>query len=162
MRVVCAGAAARLYRETCIKLDCSKLFSFFHEAGYIKKWNKATWLMVDSGAHSWNKLTITKIGHKASVELPEINPYLKKYAELMLELRDHPYIWVEFDVYGHLPKKEIDDQYEVFTSIVGKDKFMRVYHQMIDGGSLKELDKWIAEGQKYIGIGNDSIPLLPH
>lgn len=160
MRIVAAGARQKSYTEMCIKKDVSKLYSFLIDQTYIRRWNSNSWLMVDSGAHSWNKFTITKIGHQSSGNLPEIGTHLKKYAAFMKEFKDRPWIFVEFDVYGHLEKKAIDEQYSFFSSIVGRDKFIRVYHPIIDGGTLKVLDEWIEQGQSYIGVGNDSISYL--
>jgi hypothetical protein len=160
MKIICAGSGSGMYGAACIEHRMHRLHSFLVDLSYIKRWDANTPLLVDSGAHSWNKFTITKIGHTSSGNLPAIPEYLNKYAAFMLEHRDRPWMWVEFDVYGHLGKSEIDAQYERFTTIVGRDKFMRVYHPIIDGGTLKVLDEWIAQGQKYIGIGNDSIPFL--
>lgn len=161
MRIVFAGGGAKEYRQYLETVNANRLFSIFHEERYIKKYSPKRWLMIDSGAHSWNKFTITKIGHSSSVKLPPIEDYLQNYRTLMSKLHSNlNWYWVEFDVYGHRKKELIDEDYLKMLRLVPKERILRVYHPIIDGGSCAVLKQWIDEGQTYIGIGNDSIPIL--
>ena len=136
------------------------LFSVLNEPRKIEKYDLPNFLIVDSGAHSWNKLTIQSFGHGKRKSLPDPIEFYKKYADFIEQHKDKPYTFVELDIYGVLKKDIIDDFYKQIKSIKGKHKFIRVYHPIIDNGELKEFKKWIDQGQDYIGIGNDSRAIL--
>tara|TARA_Y100000310_G_C20648530_1_gene798037 strand:+ start:1317 stop:2123 length:807 start_codon:yes stop_codon:yes gene_type:complete len=135
------------------------LLSFLNNKREIEKWSGGK-LMVDSGAHSWNKLTLQKVGHKARKNLPNPIEFYNSYVEFIKKYRQKDYVFVELDVYKVLPKENIDAYYKEIKKIEGNFEFIRVYHPTIDNGTLKVFKEWIDEGQTYIGIGNDSTPLL--
>jgi len=136
------------------------LHSVLNEPKKIEKYDLGNFLIVDSGAHSWNKLTIQKFGHGQRKNLPDPIEFYKSYAEFIEKHKDKPFTFVELDIYGVLKKDIIDDFYKQISSIKGNHKFIRVYHPIIDDGKLIELKKWIDQGQDYIGIGNDSRSIL--
>lgn len=165
MKIFSAGAGVKNHENFCVKYGLSKLYSILHEKGYINKFknrNPNTFLMVDSGAHSWNKTTINKVAtHSIKSTLPSIEKHFEFYKDFLLKNKDKKCIFVELDVYGVVNKKIIDDFYYYINSLPNKKfQFIRVYHPIIDNGTLTEFKKWIKEGQKYIGIGNDSTHLL--
>lgn len=135
----------------------SRLHSILNEREAIKKWAYPNKLMVDSGAHSWNKLGMHSIGGAAKSTLPNIHDHMKFYMDFMEQHKDRPYVFVELDCYAHMAKSVIDGCYKEVMEMPGRQfEFIRVYHPSIDGGTLTELQRWVDEGQKYIGIGNDS------
>jgi hypothetical protein len=162
VRIVCAGGTRMEYTNLCVKHRAAKLYSVLNDKSHIRRWQSdELFLMIDSGAHSWNKFTITKIGHSSSGDnLPPIKDHAEWYLQLIYQFRHRPWIFVELDCYGNLDKSYIDQMYHRVKAIKGNFEFIRVYHPTIDNGSCSELRKWIDEGQTYIGIGNDSIPIL--
>jgi len=162
MRLLAAGALNKLYDDTCIENDIGKLFSALTERTSIKRWPEDKFLMVDSGAHSWNKTTLTKASNnlKQKKKLPDIYEFSEKYIGFMEELKEKPFVFVELDCYGILSLDYLDDIYKRVQEIKGKFQYIRTYHPVLDGGSLKVLKKWLDEGQSYIGIGNDSTHLF--
>lgn len=160
MKIILAGSDTRGSEEQCLKHDAPKLYSFLNEKKQIERWNDDYFLMVDSGAHSWNKETITKIGLQRETKIKPAEDFIEVYFEFIKQYKDKKVIWVEFDVYGHLPIEQIDNFYERIINLGIAGKFMRVYHPMLDNGDLSVLKKWISQGQEYIGIGNDSTYLL--
>lgn len=131
-----------------------------NERKLIENWNDENFLMVDSGAHSWNKENITPTGMKRTSKLKPADEFLINYLEFIKTHKDKKVVWVEFDVYGCLDRKLIDDFYDEVQKIGIKGKMIRVYHPMLDNGDFKTLKKWIDDGHEYIGIGNDSTPYL--
>lgn len=143
-----------------LKHGGSRLHSILNERGQIEKWVYPNALMVDSGAHSWNKLGIHSVGGAAKANLPDIKEHLRSYMDFMEAHKDRPFTFVELDCYSHLSKSLLDGVYREVMEMKGrKFQFIRVYHPSIDGGSLRTLKQWVKEGQGYIGIGNDSQPL---
>ena len=160
MKIFIAGSNTRGCGQACIDNGVPKLYSFKSEKNDIMKWDDANLLMVDSGAHSWNKETINKMGMKKAAKLENATTYLSRYEKFIKDYAEKRTIFVEYDVYGHLKKEDIDESYLRVESIKKNSIFMRVYHPMLDDGKLKILKEWIENGQTYIGIGNDSIPYL--
>ncbi len=160
MKVIAAGNNTRGFNDVCMKYDHPKLHSFLNEKGFIEKWDDRYSLMVDSGAHSWNKETINSIGMKGKKVLKPAQEFMATYLDFIRQQRQKKMVFVEFDVYGHLDKKLIDDFYHKVQALNISGVFMRVYHPMLDGGDLSVMKEWIAEGHKYIGIGNDSTEIL--
>ena len=165
MRLLAAGGGSKDYVRLCVKHQCSKLYSALGEKKYIGEWAQyPLFLMVDSGAHSWNKTTITKVtAHRASSKLPPIERHAEEYLAFVGNNAHHPWVFVELDCYGVLSREFVDEMYVAARRIVERlpAQFIRVYHPVLDGGTLRTLDEWIDEGQTYIGIGNDSTHLLP-
>ena len=160
MKVILAGQTRTEKNLNFIKENqIMTLLSYLNNQGQIEKWNGGR-LMVDSGAHSWNKLTIQKFGHKARTNLPDPVLFYDGYVEFIKKHRKKDYIFVELDIYKVLSKEKIDEYYKKVKSINGNFEFIRVYHPAIDNGTLKVFKEWIDEGQTYIGIGNDSTPIL--
>ena len=160
MRLYAAGGKnKKFYDEAAVRHKVPRLYSFLLDQKNIAGFNLSIPLMVDSGAHSYNKFTIGHVGMKGSSKaLPPPLEFLKFYKEYILKYPHAPRItFVELDVYGLLPKNIIDDCYREIYEKVGV-RLIRVYHKMIDGGSLEIIDQWIEEGNTYIGLGLDSIP----
>lgn len=162
MKIILAGGSntTNLYQDHVKDYNLVKLYSILNEKNLINRWDINHPLMVDSGAHSWNKETITPVGMKRGTKLKPAREFLTWYMNYINDNKDKPFIFVEFDVYGHLSLEEIDESYNYVKSLNGKSKFIRVYHPTLDGGDLSMLKKWIDEGQEYIGVGNDSTPIL--
>lgn len=161
MRLLAAGALNDLYSQTCIDNDIPKLFSALTEKKHIKNWPTDKFLMVDSGAHSWNKTTITKVSsHMARKKLPDINKFSNDYISFIESEKEKPFVFVELDCYGILSIEQLDDIYKQVQGIKGNFQYIRVYHPVLDGGDLSVLKKWIDEGHSYIGLGNDSTYLF--
>jgi hypothetical protein len=140
-----------------IKHGGSRLHSFLNERPQIASWSYPNALMVDSGAHSWNKLGMHSVGGAARALLPNIHAHMKSYMDFMEAHKEKPFVFVELDCYGHLSKDYLDGIYREVMQMPGRSfEFIRVYHPAIDGGSLRTLQGWIDEGQSYIGVGNDS------
>jgi hypothetical protein len=121
MRLLVAAATNQWFDDKCVEHDISKLFSALTERKNINRWPSDKFLMVDSGAYSWNKSTLGNNQKPSKTKLPDI-----------------------------------DDVCKEVKNIGGKFQYMRVYHPILDGGSLTVLKKWIDEGHTYIGLGNDS------
>ena len=164
MKILLAGIQDNTKSQEIIKyLSKSKmgvLYSALNERRKIDKYRLKNFLFVDSGAHSWNKLTIQNFGHKGKKELPNPIKFYEEYANYIQSNADKNYTFVELDIYAVLKKDILDDFYKQIKKIKGNFKFIRVYHPIIDNGDLSELKKWVKQGQDYIGIGNDSTPIL--
>ena len=160
MKIIIAGSNTRNVEFQVKKYGGTKLYSILNEKKQIQEWDDDFFLMVDSGAHSWNKETITKIGMKRTSKLKPAAEFMRYYFNFIKKHAHRKLIFVEFDVYGHLPVEQIDKMYEEVMALNPVARFIRVYHPILDGGSLDVLRKWIDEGQEYIGIGNDSTPIL--
>jgi len=164
MKIYLAGSRTKESDEYMKKYGANRLFSFLNEEKDIKDWHNYSKLMVDSGAHSWNKSTINRVATYQTIKvenLPPIEGYAKEYIRFIKEFRNEEIKFVELDTYGVLRKEIIDDMYkEVMDFSGGGICFIRVYHPVIDGSSLEELFKWIDDGQTYIGLGNDSTHLF--
>jgi hypothetical protein len=161
MKILIAGSNAKAMTASyCRWYGVPKLYSFLSEKGLIENWDDTFSLMVDSGAHSWNKETITKVGMTKRKKIQPAAEFIEKYFQFIKENCHKKLVFVEFDVYGHLTIEEIDEFYRRVMALNPVAKFIRVYHPMLDGGSLSMLKKWIDEGHDYIGVGNDSTDLL--
>lgn len=156
-----AGSDTRGSEEYCYKYDVPKLYSMLNEPKQIDNWDDDYFLMVDSGAHSWNKAAMTPIGMKRKSKLKPAGEFIDYYFEYIKANRHRKLVFVEFDVYYDLPKKQIDDMYDAVQSLDGLvAKFCRVYHPALDNATFKVLQKWVDEGHEYILIANDSLPYL--
>lgn len=164
MRLFAAGdGLANNYTQVCRDCGNNRLFSVMNprEVKEAVVWDeKSTLLMVDSGAHSWNKKTINPVAGAGRNDLPDYRDHAKWYINFIKENAHRRMIFVELDIYGLADKKFIDDMYEEIMSIKGNFKFIRVYHPIIDNGTTDEIKKWIDGGQDFIGIGNDSTCIL--
>lgn len=162
MRLYVAGSWSKEWETHIKNAGVYKLYSIMQEKTQISKWPSNTPLIIDSGAHSWNKTTIKAIGGAAKKNLPNIYDHLNNYTEFMKRFIDREqWVFVELDCYAVLPKSVIDEHYRTIRNLTGrKFEFMRVYHPCIDNGSLEELKAWIDDGQKYIGLGLDALPLF--
>lgn len=160
MKIFIAGTDARENDKSCRAQNAPKLYSIMDSRKSIREWNDKHLLMVDSGAHTYNKTTNTKVGYKVRAKVPEVKQYSIDYLNYIKANKHKKFIWVELDVYGHMSIEEIDKMYNKVMGFGISGRFIRVYHPSMDGGTLRELKKWISEGQDYIGIGNDSKDIL--
>jgi macrodomain Ter protein organizer (MatP/YcbG family) len=160
MKIIVAGSNTRDAEKICKENKVMKLYSLLNERKLIENWDDEHLLMVDSGAHSWNKEGITPVGMKRNSKLKPAREFYDFYLDFIQQHKDKKVVWVEFDVYGHLPVSLIDDFYDQVMSMNISGKFMRVYHPMLDDGSMSVLKKWMNQGHEYIGIGNDSTNML--
>lgn len=161
MKIVVAGSDTRGSQEQCLKNGVWKLYSILNEKKLIEKWDDENPLIVDSGAHTWNKESITKVGMKGKTKLKPANEFIEFYYNFIMAHKHKKFVFVEFDTYGHLSKEVIDEYYYKIVKTEGMvAKFARVYHPILDGGSLDTLRKWMDEGQDYIFIANDSNHML--
>lgn len=160
MKIVVAGSNTRGAEELCLKHKVPKLYSILNERKDIERWDDENFLIVDSGAHTWNKESITKIGMKGKTKLKPADEFIKFYFEFIKTHKDKKLIFVEFDTYGHLSKEVINDYYKRIQDLDKVCKFVRVYHPVLDGGSLDVLRQWVEEGQDYVFVANDSLSML--
>lgn len=160
MKIIIAGSDTRDCEEKCKKFNIPKLYSILNEKKQIERWDDDYSLMVDSGAHSWNKEDITPTGMKRTSKIRPAEEFINFYFDFIKEHRAKKVVWVEFDVYGRLGIEQIDAFYDKVMSLGISGYFMRVYHPMLDNASFSTLKKWIKDGHTYIGIGNDSTPYL--
>ncbi len=134
-----------------------KLFSILRERNHIRDYPEdAGPLIVDSGAHSWNKLDMyptSGMPGQSSETLPDPKTFAQDYIQYIYDHRDKPYIYVELDIYGTLPKKYIDSMWDEVSKFEGAFQFIRVYHMDKDDKNLSMLKKWLSQGQTYIGVG---------
>ena len=160
MKIFIAGTDARDNDRICRELKAPKLYSIMDSKKSIREWDDSLLLMVDSGAHTYNKTTNTKVGYTVRAKVPEVKQYALDYLKFIKLNKHKKFIWVELDVYGHMPISKVDDMYNKVMDMGIEGKYIRVYHPSMDGGSLDNLRKWIEEGHEYIGIGNDSKEIL--
>lgn len=160
MKILVAGSNTRGAEDSCKKHGLDKLYSFYNERKEITNWDDDYFLMVDSGAHTWNKNDITKVGMKGKKKLTPASEFINTYFEYIKQHCHKKLVFVEFDVYGQLSKKVVDDFYQAVLDMNPVAKFIRVYHPILDGGSLKVLQEWVDEGHEYICIANDSLDYL--
>lgn len=160
MKILVAGSPTNGADKLCIKHDVGKLYSILNEKKHIAEWERGQFLLVDSGAHSWNKSTINKVGMHSAKKLPDVKDHMKFYLDFMNQHKNKEVTFVELDVYGNVPKDTVDGWYRDVMSIKGKFNCMRVYHPVLDGGTLSVLKGWIDEGQSYIGLGLETMPMF--
>ena len=75
MHIVFAGSCGNGINEYVRELDSWKMFSILNELSAIKKQIRETGgvkLMVDSGAHSWNKKELFALGGASQDSLPKL------------------------------------------------------------------------------------------
>lgn len=160
MKILIAGSNTRNSEQITKDYGLGKLYSILNEKKEIENWDDKYFLMVDSGAHSWNKTDITKVGMSRKTSLPPAKNFFDEYINFIKKHKSKKAIFVEFDTYGKLSYDYITEKYHQILELEGNFKYLRVYHPILDNGSLNLLRQWIDEGQDYIGIGNDSIPYL--
>lgn len=162
MKIFAAGSGSKALMGQAQTLGVNKLYSALNEAKQIEQWPGHQELLVDSGAHSWNKSTITS-GHVGKVlkakGLPDIDDWMKSYKQFIHKLKDTNHIFVELDVYGIKGVKIVDDYVKSIYEETGK-RLLRVYHPVLDGGSCETMLKWAEEGYPYLGVANDSLDIL--
>jgi hypothetical protein len=158
MKIIVAGSNTNNAEKHCIDNGLSKLYSILNERRLIEAWDDKNLLMVDSGAHSWNKKH-DHVGMVSKTKLKPAGEFIEEYFQFIKKHKDKKVIWVEFDVYKDLKKNEIDDFYKRVMDLGIAGKFIRVYHHYIDPqeGNYETLEKWIDEGQTYIGMGADNM-----
>jgi len=161
MLIMVAGSDTRGSEECCYNHNVPKLYSMLNERKQIDNWNDDYFLMVDSGAHSWNKAAMTPIGMKRKTKLKPAGEFIEEYFQYIKDNRHRKLVFVEFDVYLDLPKEQIDKMYYDVQALDGLvAKFCRVYHPTLDNATFTTLQQWVDEGQEYILIANDSLPYL--
>ena len=161
MRILAAGAYNQHYRDICLEYNCGKLFSALTERKHILEWPSDRFLMVDSGAYSWNIQTLGQgSAYQTRKKLPDVKEYCADYVKFYEENKDSNFVFVELDTYGVLDYDYLTGVYNEVKQMNGKAQFMRCYHLILDDGDLSVLKKWIDEGQDYIGLALDSEPYL--
>lgn len=163
MRIFSAGSPSGGHEDLCRQIGVPKLYSVMSpaELSRIKKYDPS-WgipLLVDSGAHSYNKLTIAHVGHGARSSMPSPREHFESYFKLMEKCQGRPITFVELDVYAVLSRQEIDAQFARVQALGGID-YMRVYHTMMDGGTARVVQEWVDQGLKYIGVGAGALPIF--
>jgi hypothetical protein len=159
MRVILAGMGSPIYVKTVKHYGMVKLYSALNERRQIEKWDTGYPLMVDSGAHSWNKTSLNVVGGKASNQLPPLKQWCDHILSWYAALDHKNFTLVEMDVYAELPMDYIDSMARLMMATLKQATYMRVYHLMLDGGSLRVLKQWLDDGHTYIGLGLDSMPV---
>lgn len=167
MRLYLAGSNSYDVEGNAYEQGVYKLYSILHELPGIKRYHRRypdRDLMVDSGAHTWNKIKINPVGLGSTpTKLPDPRQFLEDYEQLIADYADKPMVFIEFDVYGTLRTREIDAAHQrALQTLDGqRASFMRVYHLVLDGGDLSVLRQWMDEGADYIGIGAECEPIFP-
>ena len=121
MKIIVAGSNTRGVENCCKEFNMPKLYSILNERKEIERWDDNHFLMVDSGAHSWNKETITKIGLKRHSKIKPAGDFIQTYFDFIKKHKEKKVIWVEFDVYGHLPIEQIDEFWNEVMKGVGHE-----------------------------------------
>lgn len=159
MKIVIAGSNTRGVEEQCYKHNLPKLYSMLDQRKSINEWNDDFFLIADSGAYTWNKTAMLNLKRQSSLKKAE--DYVADYFQYVKDNKHRKIIFIEFDAYFDLPKELINEMYYEIIKMEGlKSKFCRVYHPTLDNGSLSVLKQWIEEGQDYIFIAQDSMPIL--
>jgi len=160
MKIAIAGSDTRGAELAVKKHGLPKLYSILGQRKNIEEYDDDHLLIIDSGAHSWNKEAMHNVGMKRKNKIQPAEEFIEVYNSFVRKNVEKKCVFVEFDVYGHLPKKQIDKMAKKIKKINLAGKFMRVYHPIIDSdlglAPLTTLRQWIDEGETYIGIGNDS------
>jgi hypothetical protein len=158
MKIIIAGSNTNNAVSKAKSLGLYKLHSILNERKSIEDWDDDNhFLMVDSGAHSWNKKH-DHVGMSSKMKLKPAEEFIEFYFNFIKKNKNRNFVWVEFDVYKDLPRDQIDDFYSRVMQLGIKGYFMRVYHEYLDPepGCYDTLKLWILQGQKYIGIGADN------
>ena len=158
MRIIIAGSNTNNAEKFVIQNKMSKLYSILNEKKLIENWNDENFLMVDSGAHSWNKKH-DHVGMASKMKLKPAKEFIEIYFQFIKKHKNKKVIWVEFDVYKDLPREQIDEFYDRVMGLGIAGKFIRVYHHYLDpkDGDYSTLEKWMSQGQTYIGMGADNM-----
>jgi hypothetical protein len=147
------------YMASCLKYGMPKLYSALTEQRGISLYPKDALLMIDSGAFSWNKMTMLHFGGAPRKSLPPVKEWADKYLQYAVTQDLPSRVIVELDVYASLPRSDIDAMYREATGLLKHAKFLRVYQAMLDDGDLSVLKGWMDAGLDYIGLSHSSIPL---
>src|SRR5210317_1883532 len=99
MKILIAGTDARDNDRICRELKAPKLYSIMDSKKSIREWDDDLLLMVDSGAHTYNKTTNTKVGYTVRSKVPEVKQYAKDYIKFIRDNKHRKFVWVELDVY---------------------------------------------------------------
>lgn len=159
MKIILAGMGSPIYVQTVRHYKMVKLYSALNERRQIERWETKYPLMVDSGAHSWNKTSLNVVGGKASATLPPLKDWCDHILQWYAKHDHEAFTLVEMDVYAELPMDYIDSMARIMMATLKRATYMRVYHLMLDGGSLRVLKQWLDDGHTYIGLGLDSMPV---
>jgi len=149
--------------ELAMELGIGMLYSFLLDEGLLRNAVAKGWrpLMVDSGAFSWNQGRLSNVFGQLKTNLPDVSTYHKQYIAALLKEHTIAEIWVELDAYAVLSVAEVDAAWHEVKKHSGiRDKYVRVYHPILDGGSMDTVRKWIDDGVKYIGVARDCKPFL--
>lgn len=150
MRIFAAGMPKDLPFTLCAKYGLQRLISALNEANYIDSpYPNELPLLIDSGAHTYIA------GTQRAGE--DIYAYHRNYLQLVARHRAENRYFVELDVYSILSEAFLDEMYEVGFELSG-GRYIRVYHPLADNFSYRLLNKWIDQGQTYIGVGGDGLP----
>jgi len=93
-----AGAMSRSTQRHCYARNWPKLWSYLNEKREIEKIpnNNKSKILVDSGAHSWNKMGLNRIGNASlQTNLPDPRLFLNAYIEFIYENRMKPWNFIE-------------------------------------------------------------------
>lgn len=162
MKIVLAGYGHKSFGALARQYGLWKLYSAFNERRIIEAWPTEYPLIVDSGAHTWNKINMAHVGSKNDpTRLPPIEKWAEQYLD-WLGSNDNPrWVFVELDCYAELPTSLIDAMDKEARRRLKRAKWMRVYHTRCDGGTLTTIRRWLDDGHTYIGLGLDSLPTWP-
>jgi hypothetical protein len=155
MKLYLAGSASRKVADVIYAKGWPKLWSFLNEKRQIENAPPGADIMVDSGAHSWNKNSINRVGMASHRALPPLKEYAADYLKAVARLASTKFIFVELDVYGNLPMADINAMAEAAAKVIPKDRWMRVYHPIGDNGSMQMIRDWIKQGHTRIGLGKE-------
>jgi len=157
-----AGSLEQKYQQRWYQRRWPKLWSFLNErkdidaipADYEGR------ILIDSGAHSYNKLNITKVGRRTGRSLPDPEDFMESYIDFIKENAQRRWVFVELDVYGVLPVDYINECAARVRDIPGLFEFVRVYHPVLDQGSHRTIFEWLDQGFDYLGLARDSLSAL--
>jgi len=163
MQIIMAGGGSSDYGRYVASLGMTKLWSALNEKDYINTYgNLFKRVMVDSGAYSWNRNFMAGIqGGASKVKLPPLKNYCRDLLQFYIEHDKPGWVLVEMDVYSNLSMANVDALANEYMSHIKNATYLRVYHPLLDNGDLSVLKKWLDQGHRYIGLGNDSRPFMP-
>lgn len=162
MRIHLASASVKAINAYHNHRRVNKLLSFLHERNLVDRF-PACRMILDSGGYSYNNRDMRHMGEgrEVATDLPDPKLLLRQLTDYAIAAQTASDLYVvELDIYATLTKVEIDRAAEEVTSRLPRSRFIRVYHPMLDGGTFETLDRWQREGYTYVGVGNDSMPML--
>jgi len=156
MKLYLAGSSQKSVNDPVMSIKgVNKLWSYLNDKSNIAEYINHNSTMIDSGAHSFNKVAGSQAKRK---NLPPIQDFFKSYVEFCVQHKHKDWVFVELDVYTTIGTEAVDEMYR-YAQSKGVN-LMRVYHVQIDGGTCNKIREWQDEGHKYIGIALDSVPIL--